>query len=97
VDQLPLIQGGALAVITTYAGWTLFAILTGRLIPRSWVEAMRTQDAVLVEDLRARLSDANDTVKTVTEQRDLLIAEQGRTVTKVLRSLPHVPDEESTA
>ena len=88
LSGLPVIQGSALAVITVYAAWSLYATLTGRLIPRSWVDAMRTQDKVIEADLRSRLEDANETLRTERQQKELVMNEFGDTLTKTLRSLP---------
>lgn len=90
--EFPIIQGGALALITTYAGWSLFATLSGRLIPRSWVDAMRVQDQVLLADMRNRLDDISETVKIKDQQLTLILEEHGKTVTQVMSALP-VRDE----
>lgn len=93
MDHLPVIQGGALGILTVFSGWCLYAILKGWLIPRSWVEAMRTQDKVIEEDLRARLKDAKDAQETEREQKQLLLYEIGPTITKALGSLPRTEEE----
>ena len=92
LQALPVIQGSALAVITVFSAWCLYAILTGRLIPRSWVDAMRTQDKVIEADLRSRLVDERSARQDAEKQRDLVMNEFGATFLKTLRSLPDPGD-----
>lgn len=78
--------GAALFTISTVTG----LVMTGKLLPASWVESMRADFAKREAGYEARIVEQADFIATLKQNNDLLRV-QGSATTQVVRALPNTP------
>lgn len=98
-SKLPLAGGGAVAILSVF----IYAILSGRLVPRSAVDDVRAdRDARLAEvrresdDWRSAWQASQETNKVLADQNKELL-ELSRTTHQLIKALPGPPAAKETS